>query len=98
MQGFFKCDHDIGFNIGSTLRRGLTSAKSAESRAAAAAAEKRFEEIAETSATKFELDAATIAAPLIKSTAGLLLPFPLPAGRRLGQGQRAPRQRNTAGR
>src|SRR5881397_515037 len=45
VQRFFKCNHDVGFDIGAALRRRLTSAKSAESRAAAAATEKRFEEI-----------------------------------------------------
>ena len=80
MQRFFQRDHDIGFDIRSTLRRGLTSAKSSECRAAATAAEKRFEEIAESRSPELELDPATIAAPLMKPTARLLR---FPAGWRL---------------
>src|SRR5439155_6967659 len=45
MQRFFQRNHDVGFDVGPALRRGLTSAESAESRTAAAAAEERFEEI-----------------------------------------------------
>src|SRR4029453_12715299 len=67
VQRFFQCDHDVRFDIGSALRCGLTSAKSAESRAATASAEKRFEEIAEAGPADFELNAAAIAAPLIIS-------------------------------
>src|SRR5206468_1061172 len=47
VQRFFKRDHDVRFDICATLRRRLTSAKSAESRAAAPATEKCFEEVAE---------------------------------------------------
>src|SRR5438876_1216593 len=78
VQRFFKRDHDVRFDIGATLRRRLTSAKSAESRAATAAAEKRFEKIAEAGSVELELNAAAVAAPLIKSAAGLLsLPLPV---------------------
>src|SRR6266404_4691649 len=80
VQRFFKCDHDVGFDIGATLRSRLTSAKSAESRAAAATAEKCFEEVAEPRSVELELNSAAIAAPLIKSAAGLLS-LPLPVGR-----------------
>src|SRR5204863_82961 len=79
---FFKCDHDVGFDIGATFRCRLTSAKSAESRTAAATAEKCFEEVAESGSVELELNSAAIAAPLIKSAAGLLS-LPLPARRRL---------------
>src|SRR5437870_10476301 len=72
VQRFFKCDHDVGFDIGATLRRRLTSAKSAESRTAATASEKCFEEVAETCSIEFELNSAAVAAPLIKSATRLL--------------------------
>src|SRR6266705_6169211 len=78
VQRFFKCDHDVGFDIGAALRRRLTSAKSAESRAAAATAEECFEEVAEPRSVELELNSPAIAAPLIKSAAGLLsLPLPV---------------------
>src|SRR5207249_271216 len=81
VQRFFKRDHDIGFDIGAALCRRLTSTESAESRAAAATAEECFEEVAESGSVELELNSATVAAPLIKSAAGLLLsPFPLPLG------------------
>src|SRR5438034_7489626 len=82
VQRFFKWDHDVGFDIGAALRRRLTSAKSAESRAAAATAEESFEEVAEPRSVELELNSAAIAAPLIKSAAGLLS-LPLPVRRRL---------------
>src|SRR5438876_11522277 len=82
VQCFFKRDHDVRFDICATLRCRLTSAKSAESRAAAPATEKCFEEVAESCAIKLELNAAAVAAPLIKSAAGLLS-LPLPLRRRL---------------
>ena len=83
MQRFFQRNHDVGFDIGPALRCGLTSAESAESGTAATAPEERFEEIAEAGAAEFELHAATVASPLVKSAAGLLS-FPLlPAGWRL---------------
>src|SRR5882724_11699771 len=82
VQCFFKCDHDVGFDIGATFRCRLTSAKSTESRTAAATAEECFEEVAESRSVELELNSAAIAAPLIKSAAGLLS-LPLPARRRL---------------
>src|SRR6266436_1706128 len=78
VQCFFKCDHDVGFDIGATFRCRLTSAKSTESRTAAATAEECFEEVAEPRSVELELNSAAIAAPLIKSAAGLLsLPLPV---------------------
>ena len=54
------------------------SAEPAECGTTAPAAEKRFEEIAEPGSAELELNsAAAIAAPLIKSAAGLLLALPL---------------------
>src|SRR5438046_4808571 len=82
VQRFFKCDHDVGFDIGAALRRRLTSAKSAESRAAAATAEESFEKVTESSSVELELNSTAVAAPLIKSAAGLLS-LPLPVRRRL---------------
>jgi hypothetical protein len=83
MQRFLERDHNVGFDIGPALSRGLTPAKFSERRAAVAAAKNRLEEIAETSAAELKLDPAILAAPLMKSAAGLLR-FPLlPAGRRL---------------
>src|SRR4029434_2915985 len=61
VQRFFQCDHDVGFDIGPALRCRLTSAKSTESRAATASAEKRFEEIAEASPAGVELHACALA-------------------------------------
>src|SRR4029077_13442629 len=78
VQRFFKCDHDVGFDVGAAFRRRVTSAKSAESRATAAAAEECFEEVAEAGSVELELNSAAIAAPLIKAAAGLLsLPLPV---------------------
>src|SRR6266496_1277837 len=82
VQRFFKCDHDVGFDIGAALRRRLTSAKSAESRAAPATAEESFEKVTESSSVELELNSTAVAAPLIKSAAGLLS-LPLPVRRRL---------------
>src|SRR6266704_1156270 len=48
VQRFFKRDQNVGFDIGSAFGRCFAPAESAESRAPASAAEKRFEEIAET--------------------------------------------------
>src|SRR5204863_1433833 len=68
------------------------SAKAAECRSTSSAAEKRLEEIAEAGPAKLELDSTAIAAPLIKSAAGLLsLPLwwrletarPIPIGSKL---------------
>ena len=80
MQCFFKRDHDVGFNIGAAFCRRLTTTEPAESRPAAAAAEKRFEEITEPRSIELELNSAAIAAPLIKSAARLL-GSPLPPRR-----------------
>ena len=80
MQRLFKRYHDVGFNIGPTLCRSLTATEPAESRSAASTAKKRFEEIAEPGSIELELNAAAIAAPLIKSAAGLLRSL-LPARR-----------------
>src|SRR5258705_3112053 len=80
VESFFQSDHDIGFDVGPTFGCRLTSAESAESRSAATAAEKRFEEVAESSSVKFELDPAVAATVLIKSASRLLR---FPSGRRL---------------
>src|SRR5437868_10477342 len=66
MESFLKTDHDIGFNIAPALRCALAMAKSAKSRAATTTSKKRLKEIAETSSTEFEVDAASIApTPLV---------------------------------
>src|SRR6184192_2298257 len=76
VQRFLERDHNVCFNIRSALDGCSSSTKSAESRAAAAAAEKRFEEIAESRPTKFKLHvAAAVTAPLIKSATGLTAPL-----------------------
>src|SRR5437773_3368463 len=76
VQRFFKRDQNVGFDIGSAFGRCFAPAESAESRAPAPAAEKRFEEIAETGAAEFKLHtAAAITAPLIKSSAWLAAPL-----------------------
>src|SRR5437762_9642879 len=74
VQRFLERDHNVCFNIRSALNGCSSSTKSAESRAAAAAAEKRFEEIAESRPTKFKLHVAA-AVPLIKSATGLTAPL-----------------------
>src|SRR5436305_13634354 len=93
MQRFLKGDHDVCFHIGPSLGCRTAPAEPTECGSAASAAKKRFEEIAEPSPTKLELDAApSIASPLIKSAAGLLtLPlrrgletaWPVPIGPKL---------------
>src|SRR6266705_4833629 len=75
VQCFFKRDQNVGFDIGSAFGRCFASAESAESRTTTPAAEKSFEEIAEPGASEFKLDAAAIAAPLIKSSARLTTPL-----------------------
>ena len=78
MQRFFEWDHDVGFDIRTALGRCLAPAKPAESGTATAAAEKCFEKVAESCSVELKLNSATIAAPLMKSTAGLLsLPLPV---------------------
>jgi hypothetical protein len=72
VESLFQSDHDIGFDVGPTFSRRLTSAEPAESRSAATAAEKRFEEVAKASSAKFELHSTAVAAPLVKSAAGRL--------------------------
>src|SRR4030095_1249223 len=72
VESFFQSDPDIGFAVGPTFGSRLTSAESAESSPAATAAEKRFEEVAESSSVKFELDPAVAAPALIKSASTLL--------------------------
>src|SRR4029453_19026288 len=72
MQRFFEGHHDVRFHIGAALRGRLASAESTESRSAPTAAEKRFEEVAESSSVKFELDPAVAATVLIKSASRLL--------------------------
>src|SRR5438128_312526 len=75
VKSFFERDHDVSFHVCPAFRRRLTPAESAESRSAAPTAEKRFEEIAEPSSAKFELDAAifsTTPLPLLKPAAWLL--------------------------
>ena len=76
MQRFFKRDQNVGFDIRSALCGCFASAESTECRAAAAAAEKSFEKIAEPSPTEFKLHAAaTVTTPLIKSSTGLTAPL-----------------------
>src|SRR5258708_5195552 len=72
MQSFFERHHDVRFDIGPALGCSLPSAESPEGRSAAAAAEKRFKEIAEPRSAEFKFNSAVPAAPLIKSPAGLL--------------------------
>src|SRR4029077_13487652 len=74
-QRFLKRDHNVGFDIRSALGGCFASTTSAESRAAAAAAEKRFEEIAKSGAAELELNSAAVTAPLIRSAAGLTAPL-----------------------
>src|SRR5262249_3045089 len=68
IQRFFQSNHDVGLDVGAALRSRLTSAKSAESRTAAAATEKRFEEVTESGSAEFKLNSTAIATPSIKST------------------------------
>jgi len=75
VQRFLERDHNVCFNIRSALGGCFASTKSAESRAAASAAEKRFEEIAESGAAELELNSAAVTAPLIRSAAGLTAPL-----------------------
>jgi len=78
VQRFLECDHNIRFHIRAAFGCRSASAEPAECRTTASAAKKRFEEIAESSSAELELNpAAAIAAPLIKSTARLLLTLPL---------------------
>ena len=86
VESFFQSDHDIGFDVGPTFGSRLTSAESTESRSAATAAEERFEEVAESSSAKFELDPA-VTAPLVKSAFGWLCP---PSPRRLKSARPVP--------
>jgi len=81
VQRFFECDHNVRFYIGAAFGCRSASAEPAECGTTAPAAKKRFEEIAEPSSAELELNsAAAVAAPLIKSAAGLLA---LPLRRRL---------------
>src|SRR5207253_1109503 len=74
----FDCDHDVGLDIRTALGRCLAPAKPAESGTPTAAAEKCFEKVAESCSVELKLNSATITAPLMKSTAGLLsLPLPV---------------------
>src|SRR5437763_1408408 len=75
MQRFLQRHQNIGFHISAAFRGCFASAESTESRTATTAAEKRFKEIAESGPVEFKLDAAAIAARLIKSTAGLTAPL-----------------------
>ena len=72
MERFFERDHNVRFDIAPAFGCRRTSAKPAESRSAAAAAEKRLEEIAEAGSAKLEFDSAVAASVSIKSTSGLL--------------------------
>src|SRR5436305_674583 len=93
MQRFLKGDHDVCFHIGPSLGCRTAPAEPTECGSAASAAKKRFEEIAEASPIKLELDAApALASPLIRAAAGLLtLPlrpgletaWPVPIGPKL---------------
>jgi hypothetical protein len=81
VQRFLERDHNVRFYICAALGCRSASAEPAECGATASAAKKRFEEIAESSSAELELNPATaIAAPLMKSAAGLLA---LPLRRRL---------------
>src|SRR5438876_7478583 len=82
VQCFFKCDHDVGFDIGATFRCRLTSAKSTDSRTAAVTAEECFEEVAEPGSAELDLHSAAMAASLLHSATGLLS-LPLPVLRQL---------------
>src|SRR5437764_3994484 len=75
MQCFLQRHQNIGFHISAAFRGCFAAAESTESRTATTAAEKRFKEIAESGPVEFKLDAAAIAARLIKSTAGLTAPL-----------------------
>src|SRR5207244_7055375 len=86
VESFFQRDHDVGFHVGPAFGCRLTPAESTESRSAAPAAEKRFEEIAESSSAKFELDPA-VTAPLVKSAFGGVCP---PSRRRLKSARPVP--------
>src|SRR6516162_9573726 len=72
MERFLERDHDVRFHIGPTLCGCTAPAKPAESRTAAPAPKKSLEEIAESSSAKLKFHTSAIAAPLIKSAAGLL--------------------------
>ena len=81
MQRFLECDHNVRFYVSATFGCRSASAEPAECGTTASAAKKRFEEIAEPSSAELELNsAAAVAAPLMKSAAGLLA---LPLRRRL---------------
>src|SRR5256886_12189682 len=75
VERFLKRDHNVSFDIRSALDGCFSSTESAESRAATAAAEKSFEEIAKSGAAELELNSAAITAPLIRSAAGLTAPL-----------------------
>jgi len=70
VQRFLKRDHNVSFDIRSALDGCFSSTESAESRAATAAAEKSFEEIAKSGAAELELNSARRHRPLIRSAAG----------------------------
>ena len=73
MQRFLERDHNVRFHVGATLGCRRASAESAECGTTASAAKKRFKKITESSSAELELNpAAPIAAPLMKSAAGLL--------------------------
>src|SRR5947199_2122864 len=61
MERFFQRHHDIGFHIASPLRFATTLAKIAAKARLSAAAEKSFEEIAETGPAEFEIDPTAVA-------------------------------------
>jgi len=90
VQRFFKCDQNVRFDIGAAFSGCFASAKSAECGTASAAAEKRFEEIAESRTAELELHAATIAAVLIKSASGSSLRATSPVRRRLKSARLVP--------
>src|SRR5204862_6125152 len=78
VQPFFDWHHDVGLDTRTALGRCLAPAKPTESGTATAAAEKRFEKVAESCTVELKVNSATSAAPLMISAAGLLsLPLPV---------------------
>src|SRR5256885_122182 len=76
LQNFLERNENVRFDVRAAFGRCFAASESSECRAAPSAAEKRFKEIAESSAAEFKLDStAAIAAPLMKSAAGLLPPL-----------------------
>src|SRR2546421_6688199 len=87
MQRFLERNHDVRFDIAAALSTRGTLTEPAKRRSSPAAAEERFEEIAEARATEFKFNATVVAAPLTKSAAWLLRS---PARRRLKSSRLVP--------